>query len=355
MYDLFYKLPALQHAGIAIHLHCFTYNRSPQKELEKYCASVHYYPRKTGIKGISFTLPYIVASRRNKALLQRLLQDDYPILTEGVHCTYPLLDKRFKHRKLFVRLHNVEYQYYYHLYKNATSLLKKLYYFTESVLLKKYECRIVNKASHFWTVSYKDADVYSAIFGCKNASYLPLFLPPWQVAGKSGTGTYCIYHGNLEVDENEQAALWLIKSVFSHLDTPLIIAGKNPTNALLQAAVHQKNVQIIANPSPAVMDQLIADAQVQVLPSFNATGIKLKLLNALYNGRHCVVNTAAVEGTGLEALCRTANTASSMQQVIKELFSKPFTQAEINKRKELLYKHFNNDANTKVIVNAISG
>ncbi|TKK68050.1 glycosyltransferase [Ilyomonas limi] len=355
MYDLFYKLPALQQAGIAVHLHCFTYNRSPQKELEKYCASVHYYPRKTGISGISFTLPYIVASRRSADLFQTLLKDDYPILIEGVHCTYPLLDKRFSNRKLFVRLHNVEYRYYYHLYKNTTSLFKRLYYLAESFLLKNYERRIANKASAFWTVSYKDANVYRGIFNCKNAGYLPLFLPPWQVAGKLGTGTYCIYHGNLEVEENEQAATWLIKKVFINLDIPLIVAGKNPTQCLVQAAARTKNVQIIANPSSAGMDNLIMDAHIQVLPSFNTTGIKIKLLNALYNGRHCIVNNAAIEDTGLEGLCHIANTASDMQQLVKALFTQPFTQAELDKRKAVLYNHFNNAASAQQIRRQIWG
>lgn len=354
MYDLFYKLPALQQAGIAIHLHCFTYNRSPQKELEKYCASVHYYPRLTGIKGISFTVPYLVWSRRNKALLQTLLQDDYPILMEGVHCTYLLLDKRFSNRKLLVRLHNAEYRYYYHLYKNATSFFKKIYYRTESFLLKKYERRIANKAAAFWTVSYKDADVYRQVFDCKHASYLPLFLPPWQVAGLLGKGTYCIYHGNLEVAENEQAAIWLMKEVFNALTVPLIITGKSPTQRLLQMAQETINTRIIANPSANKMDDLIAGAQIQVLPSFNATGIKIKLLNALYNGRHCVVNKAAVAGTGLETLCHIASAAADMQQLIETLFTKPFTEADVDKRKAVLYTHFNNEKSAQQIINRLN-
>ena len=121
VFDLFYKLPYLQKVGIYIHLHCFDYGRGKQQELEKYCVSVQYYKR---VKKISFSLPYIVASRKNKALLSDLLKDNYPILLEGVHCTYPLLDKRFTNRKLFVRLHNTEFIYYRHLYKHTSHLLK---------------------------------------------------------------------------------------------------------------------------------------------------------------------------------------------------------------------------------------
>src|SRR4051812_41382016 len=103
------------------------------------------------------------------------------------------------------------------------------------------------------------------------------------------------------------------------------------------------------------MDNLIADAHIQVLPSFNATGIKIKLLNALYNGRHCVVNTAAVEGTGLEKLCHIANTASDLQQLIKTLFIQPFTQEDLDKRKLMLYRHFNNEAGAQRIRTEIWG
>jgi hypothetical protein len=107
--DVFYKLEALYKLGVLIHLHCFDYGRGREPELEKYCASVDYYERFLGHKGISNIIPYIVASRRNEQLLQRLLQDDHPILMEGIHCTYLLLDARFNSRRCFIRLHNVEY------------------------------------------------------------------------------------------------------------------------------------------------------------------------------------------------------------------------------------------------------
>ena len=354
MYDLFYKLPALQQAGIAVHLHCFTYDRPPQKELEKYCASVQYYPRHTGLKGISLTLPYIVASRQNEALMQRLLEDDYPIVMEGVHCSYPVLDARFRHRRMYVRLHNVEYQYYYHLYKSSRHLLKKIYYKAESILLKKYERRMAVVATGIWTVSPKDAQTYTSVFDCKVARYLPLFLPPWQVAGKLGSGAYCIYHANLAISENEEAALWLVRQVFAHLDIPLLIAGKNPSQRLLQAAA-AAGIRVVANPTAHDMDALIADAQLQVLPSFNATGIKIKLLNALYNGRHCLVNSAATDGTGLEPLCHIANTAAHMQAGVKKWFAIPFSQEEKDKRKATLHAHFNNAEYAQRMIEWING
>ena len=108
VFDLFYKIQALHKAGISIHLHCFDYGSGEQPELNKYCCTVNYYSRNEGHKAISSTLPYIVASRKNEELFTNLLQDNYPILMEGIHCTYLLNDDRFKQRKKYVRLHNVE-------------------------------------------------------------------------------------------------------------------------------------------------------------------------------------------------------------------------------------------------------
>ena len=147
--DLFWKLPALQAQGVKIHLHCFDYGRGKQSELNKYCTSVEYYERSTGLKGFNLNLPYIVSSRKNETLFNNLLKDDYPILMEGIHSSALLNDDRFTNRKKFVRLHNVEFEYYKDLSKNATSFFNKMYYLRESSLLRKYEYNIVNKATLF--------------------------------------------------------------------------------------------------------------------------------------------------------------------------------------------------------------
>ena len=79
---------------------------------------------------------------------------------------------------------------------------------------------------------------------------------------------------------------------------------------------------------------------------YNA-GIKLKLVNALFNGKHTLVNTATVDGSGLEVLCHIANDARNFIQLIKNLDEQPFTQADIDLRKSVLKNMFNNEVNAK--------
>lgn len=354
--DVFCTVKALHAAGIKIHLHCFEYGRGQQPELEQYCAEVLYYNRLTGHKCISPKLPYIVASRSCNRLRSRLLEDNHPILVEGIHCTYLLNDERFANRKIFVRLMNVEYVYYEQLCKSTTVLqpLKKMYYHHESKLLKQYEKSIAGKAM-FLALSEQDVAIYRQQLEAKSVACLPPLLPHTEVASEEGIGCFCLYHGNLSVAENEEAAIWLLDNVFDKLQVPFIIAGKMPSVRLQREVKLHGHACLIADPSDQEMHDLIAKAQLNILPSFNSTGIKLKLLNVLFNGRHCVVNEATVKGTGLESACHIGNNAEAFQEIIAQLYHHPFTGEEITLRKKLLERTYNTAGNARRLIQWIWG
>lgn len=350
MFDLFYKLKALQQQGIKIHLHCFDYGRGEQPELNKYCVSVNYYKRHT--YRFFSSLPHIVASRENETLFENLLKDDHPILMEGIHCTALLNDERFANRKCFVRLHNVEFEYYHDLKKAASSPIKKLYYGRESSLLKRYEKSIANKAT-FLTVTEKDATTYKRAFNCKRIFHLPLFLPPWKAKTAAGMGGYCLYQGDLSVDANINIIEWLVKKIFADIDVSLKIAGKTPPVSLKKLVTAYQNITLIADPSESAMQHLIANAHINIIPSFSNTGIKLKLLNALFNGKHCIVNNNTVEGTGFEHLTHIANTTDHLKDLIAQLYYQPFRQDEVQARRMILEHHFNNEENAGKLIEII--
>jgi hypothetical protein len=247
-------------------------------------------------------------------------------------------------------LHNVEHIYYQHLYTSSTSPLKKLYYLIESAMLKRYEKSIAAKAS-FFSVTCKDAEVYKQLGS--NAEFIPLFLPEWKVNPGEGKGSFCLYHGDLSVAENEKAAVWLLKEVFNDLQLPFVLAGKNPSKKLIKLVHNDSSTCLIANPDEKEMQDLIAKAHINIIPSYNNTGIKLKLLNALFNGRHCLVNPETVEGAGLEKACYIAATATEFKTAISEIYSTPFCEKEIALRHELLDNMFDNKRNAKEMVKRI--
>lgn len=347
--DLFYKLKALHGLGVNIHLHCFTKGRPPQDELNKYCSSVTYYRRKNNVGRFSLRIPFIVNSRTSTELINNLQKDNHPVLLEGIHCTYHLMKGDLDKRKVVVRLHNTEFEYYKQLANHEKSILKKIYYWYESRLLKKYEKNIANKAI-FLAVSKQDVELYQTALSAKNIHYLPVFLPYTLATGKEGKGCFCLYHGNLAINENEEAAIWLLQNVFNNIAIPFVIAGKDPSKRLQHLAHRYQHTCLVINPSETEMQDLVAKAHIHVLPSLNNTGIKLKLLNALFNGRHCLVNKAAVNGSGLEKYCHITEDAAAFQKKIEELYLQPFPQQEIEQRQGLLQTTYNNEANARQLM-----
>jgi len=128
--------------------------------------------------------------------------------------------------------------------------------------------------------------------------------------------------------------------VFNELKIPLVIAGSNPTSELRAVIAGAKNVSLKEKLDDNEMKDLIRNAQINVLPTFQSTGIKLKLLAALFLGRHCVVNKPMVENTGLEGLCQIADSSKEMRSKIEALFSEEFKDE--NKRREFLKNNFSN-------------
>lgn len=354
--DVFYKLKALHREGIKIHLHCIEYpGRERAPELEKYCTEVRYYSRLTGIKSAISLRPYIVKSRRSEELVNRLLQDDYPILFEGLHSCYYIDDPRLKNRKLIYRESNIEHQYYLNLFRAEHRLFKKSYFLIESIKLYIFQQTILNHANLMLVVSRSDADYLKNKFPKHAVHYLPSFHANEQVNIEPGKGNFVLYHGNIEVPENEMAAAYLISKVFAGTSYHLIIAGMNPPARIVEMARAHPNIEVIANPDDEEMFGLIRDAQVNILVTFQATGLKLKLLNTLYNGRHCLVNPPMLSGTGLETLCEVAENEGALREAIGRLLDIPFEAEAANRREALLEAHFSNRTNARKLISLVFG
>lgn len=339
--DIYNRIRTLSELGVKIHLHCFEYGRERSEVLSGLCYSIYYYKRNTSVVNLFSALPYIVVSRQSDELINNLLKDDYPVLMEGIHTTFYISDKRLNGRKMIVRSHNIEHEYYHHLSEIETHPFKKMYFRREASKLKKYEPEL-KKASNIAAISPDDSLYIKNNYG--NGFYLPAFHGNDEVNCFPGRGTYALYHGNLSVGENNSAALFLIR-VFSTINYPLIIAGNHPSADLKAAASKNKNIQLVINPGVAEMQQLIQNAHVNILPTFQSTGIKLKLINALFNGRFCIVNTHMIKNTGLESLCIVKDTEMEMRTALDEVFTKEFSYAEIEERKKVLLNDFDNKVN----------
>jgi hypothetical protein len=351
--DVYYKLLWLHKSGVKIYLHCFTYGRQPSSELEKLCEKVFYYNRKTGLASNFSLKPYTVVSRRSVELENNLLTNDHPILFEVLHTCYLLKDPRFKNRKKIYRHSNIEHHYYRELAKTEKNIIKGAYLRIEALKLRFFES-ILNHADLILAVNKKDTEYFQKKYPEVRSVYLPSFHPNTNLSVKPGKGDFILFHGNLGISENYEAAIWLIKNIFPHINFKIILAGLNPPQFLIDAVTKFEHIQIKESPNEEEMTQLIRNAQVHVLYTGQPTGLKLKLLNVLFKGRYIVCNEHMISGTGLLAsksllICQSEN---EFVQRINECLHKEFIES-MNREREEQIKHFDNSANIQKLITEV--
>lgn len=347
--DIFYRIKALHELGFDITLHVFEYGRGKQEELSKF-AKVNYYSRNKSFFQLFSTRPFIVQTRRSKALLAHLLQDDSPILFEGIHTTWFLENKEIQRRMTFVRMHNIEHDYYHGLKKNA-SLFKKLFFHQEAIKLKKYQ-PILGKAKHLLAIKESDVSILKKFNS--SVHFLPASIP--DIPGEfTKVKHYSLFHGNLSVPENDAAAKWIIASLKQVLDStfPFIIAGKNPGKKLQQLC-RENDIKLIANPSDEQLDQLIQEAQIHVLYTGVPAGIKLKLLACIHSSGHVLVNKNMLSGDVFNPFVTIANDAKDFKIHYLGLQNTAISEEDFLVRSRFIQSNFNNRKNCTLLSKLLS-
>lgn len=348
--DVFYKIKALHDRDVKIHLHCFYKKEmTPVEELDKLCETVNYYRRITEWKTFFSLKPYIVKSRESELLLENLLKNDYPILFEGIHTTsllqHPELEKRLK----IYRPCNIEHHYYLHLFWASRKFIERFYFLYESIKLKFYQ-PIIKQTNIILAITDKDKYYLQDLFPTHQVILLPGFYPGDEPGIIPGKGNYALYHGNLGVAENAKAVRFLIKKVFSKTNYPLKIAGFNPDKQIVHLASKYPHISIIKNPNDEELIKLIQDAQMNLMFTFQSTGLKLKLLYSLNYGRFCIANEKMLDGSRLHILCLTAEKPNEILALIKKIKDQEFSKLLIDERMKHLPIIYSNKKNAEIII-----
>lgn len=350
MIDIYYKIKALSSLGAEIILHCYQYGREQSRKLEELCREVHYYDRDKGLKYFINTLPYIIYTRSDKNLLNKILGDDSPVIFEGIHTTFYAGHPGLLNRTQILRAHNIEHEYYKGLSRAEKNISKKTFYLTEAFKLERYE-KTLPQDLIIAAISETDAGYFRKSFS--RVIHLPPFHPNEKLNCQSGIGNYILFHGDLSVPENVASVVYLIKNIFSRISYKVIIAGKNPHPDLEKFINQHSNIRLEKDPYEAQMNELIRDAQINILHTFQASGFKLKLLSALFNGRHCLVNTQIIYGTGLDDLCYVIKNPQEAINLIPRLMEISLGIEELDQRRTLLSEKYSNLKNARILLDII--
>jgi hypothetical protein len=275
-----------------------------------------------------------------------ILRDSFPVLLEGLHTTGDMNRFADGNRVILVRTHNIEHRYYSLLSRSEKGLFRKIFLITESIKLAGYE-KILTRADHVLAISKDETDYFNGKF--RNAHFIPPFHRFSEATPITGKGSYILYHGNLGVAENSSIFLRLARELLRETSYRFIVAGKNPKPRFIKALAKYPRIELVPDPDDEKIAYLIRNAQVNLLVTEQSTGLKLKLLHALFAGRHCLVNTKMVKGTGLEQLCRIADTPMETIRLLDELMQVPFTDKEVRERKRALKDYSNRACAEKIL------
>lgn len=345
--DVFYKIKELHKLGIEIYLHSFFDGQNKQPELNKYCKEVYYYKRGNTIISCLSLLPFRVKSRANKQLFKNINNNKAPVLYEGLHSAY-LLTKKTPY-KTYIRAHNIEHTYFYGLAKSEKNVFKKIFFFSEALKLSFFEKKIT-KAHGIFSISKLEQKYFLKNYG-ENATYIPAFHDNSFQSHKNSKGTYILWHGDLRVCDNIKAVLFLI-DIYSNTKFTFKIASSTTPSSIIKALKRVKNIQFIKLNSNDMLNDLLKNAHINILYTYQNTGIKLKLLNALYKGKFVIGNNHLIKDTGLESICELANTKDEFLQKTNILFQQEFT-FKISEQRKALLENFNPTKAAKKIVSTI--
>jgi glycosyltransferase involved in cell wall biosynthesis len=175
-----------------------------------------------------------------------------------------------------------------------------------------------------------------------NSQYLAVFHPYVATAANLSNNDeeYALYYGQLSVEENRAAAVFLLE-VFKDLDYQLVIVGRKADQDLINKMEHQSNVNFIDDASDKELEGLIQKAKVCCLPSRQNTGIKLKWIQALFSAGEIMVSPEMMADENFQNDCIIANDIDDWQKKLDKVFLEN-NSADYSNRKELASKLFDN-------------
>lgn len=348
--DVFYKLKALHALGFTIYLHCFV-DELPKdiSELEQYAAGVFCYERKNKGHKLLAVSPFSVASRYSEDLVENLKRVDAPLFFEGLQSTYLLKRHPFPDRQKFLRLMNLESNYFGGLGRSERHPAKKMLFAIESLKYTLYQ-KVIAKFTGVFTLSVFETEYVRKHF--QNAHYIPVFHGNGTVSELSEYGKYALYHGDLRLADNRRAALFLVNVFRKIPDYELIIASNRGKRMVKKQIKNIQNISHTTIRNQHHLDELLNNAHMSVMLSFQQSGTKLKSINSLYKSRHCIINSNMVDDREIRSLCTMAETESDFAAAVNRLKSEPYRDFE--RRRSILASVVDDVNNARKIAAVIS-
>lgn len=256
---------------------------------------------------------------------------------------FQYVPKNFKGR-VVLHQHNCEYLMWQRFAEIEKNPLKKLALYLQSFLIKRYERQICKRAYAVLAAPNDieelvklgvDRDKFFITYHLADDSYLKL--PPLNFPSAEDN---LLFVGTLTWEANIDGLIWFLGNCWERLlkvkpSIHLSIVGKNPDKRIQDLAVRYSNISL-----PGFVEDLepyFQKSKVFISPLRFGSGIKVKVVNALYRGIPVVTTPVGIEGLSVENgkhLFYSSNPEVYVNQIIELLDNhKKWEDMSVNSRK----------------------
>jgi glycosyltransferase involved in cell wall biosynthesis len=220
-----------------------------------------------------------------------------------------------KNKKLLVRVHNVEKDYYLNRIIEKKSFQNSLRSLIKRYLISRQESSCLISADCIICLTESDRkrliEQYSADLDQKRLEVIPVALeqpcltaiPAVELIEEVANTPYLLITGSLWFGPNAEGAAWFIKQVWHKLlagnhrisrEYKLVIAGSKPGQEIRSLASCYKNIVIVD--SPRDIKPYFEKASIYLAPIFSGAGMKVKVAEALSYGLPVIGTNHALTG-----------------------------------------------------------
>lgn len=349
--DVYYKIKALSDIGIKINLHCFvdTIPETVDPEIKSITENVFFYKKKKNPLHYFSTVPFAAVIRNSDELFKNLMAIQAPILFEGLQTTPIISRLKNKGYKLYLRFHNNEAEYYKGLSSSEKNIFKKIIFKVESLKYTHYQKKLLKEFEGVFCLSEKEFNEVHSY--SNNARLIHIFHGNVSVKSLDQKGDYFLFHGDLSISDNKKALEETI-SMFKKLPQhQLVVASDRAGEDLKKKINHIANISLVPIETTENLHHLFENAHANILLSYQNSGTKVKLFNALYNSRFVIINQNITDDSALMGLCHFGSNSDEILQRITETATRSYHENE--SRKEVLERNYSDSAKAEEMAKVI--
>ncbi|KAB7668457.1 glycosyltransferase family 4 protein [Bacillus sp. B1-b2] len=261
------------------------------------------YKKRTNLKN-SLKYPIASANRYKKEICYFLSEREYDIAFAESEFMLPFwTNKNVKSKKNYLRMHNIESEYYLELAKTERSYLKKVLFTFDSKRLNKIEKSLNDYFEKLLFISESEKEKFAKKYGEDTVEFLPASVPI-STAGllpnvESSNNGFLAF-GDFTLDINKSGLLWFLKNVW-----PLIVKENKVIRLKIvgngaEAFKDFKSDQIEVLGYVEDLKAVFNEVQTIIIPLLEGAGVKIKLVESLLMNKTIITTSKGIEGTDLK-------------------------------------------------------